>query len=112
MHIVSHATPSRTTPSHVIPSLTTPSHTSPSQHAQHIKASNVPLLLVAGWLDTTAVSALHLGVHAAAPGSRVLLGPWGHAGEMRRMGRGGVGSGDEHGVMVVVMMVYVCTHIQ
>eukprot|EP00208_Stichococcus_sp_RCC1054_P002346 CAMPEP_0206139850 /NCGR_PEP_ID=MMETSP1473-20131121/7550_1 /ASSEMBLY_ACC=CAM_ASM_001109 /TAXON_ID=1461547 /ORGANISM="Stichococcus sp, Strain RCC1054" /LENGTH=865 /DNA_ID=CAMNT_0053533773 /DNA_START=333 /DNA_END=2930 /DNA_ORIENTATION=- len=51
--------------------------------AAAIAASGVPLLLTAGWLDSTAGPAICMFTHAAkTPGSRLMLGPWGHGGNM------------------------------
>lgn len=49
-----------------------------------IAASSTPLLLTAGWMDSTAAPAIHIFCNAnKCPGSKMLIGPWTHGGNMQ-----------------------------
>ena len=64
---------------------------SPCAYADDMVASDVPVSAYAGWWDGgSALEMLQLHATVATPGSRIVIGPWGHAGT-RQVGPGGGG---------------------
>lgn len=53
---------------------------SPVAVAKDIAQARVPLLLVAGWLDSTAGPAILGFLNNRAPGTQLVIGPWAHGG--------------------------------
>ncbi|MBW2316618.1 MAG: CocE/NonD family hydrolase [Deltaproteobacteria bacterium] len=67
----------------VFPDGNTSAGVSPIGHRASLRASGLPLYSWSGWFDGAySRSAIQRHVSLGKPGSRLILGPWGHAGEI------------------------------